>query len=224
MIERIEAFCCWSGGKESALSFYLSKGLGICITHLINMISEDGRHSRSHGINPELLRRQAELMKVPIIQQKASWENYEDEFKKAVSEIKGKGAHTGVFGDIDLQEHRDWIEKVCGEMEIQPILPLWGLKREDLLLKFIEAGFKAIVVTVDSEFLDEGWLGREINEEFITDLEKLGNIDLCGERGEYHTFVYDGPIFDRAIEFTMVKKIFRGKHWFLELILPSEGG
>ncbi len=224
MIERTDAFCCWSGGKESALSFYFAERSGIRITHLINMISEDGRHSRSHGINPELLRRQAELMKVPILQQKASWENYEDEFKKAVSEIKRKGAHAGVFGDIDLQEHRDWIEKVCGEMEIQPVLPLWGLKREDLLLKFIEAGFKAIVVTVDSEFLDEGWLGREINEEFITDLEKLGNIDLCGERGEFHTFVYDGPIFERAIEFTMGEKIFRDKHWFLELILLRKGG
>lgn len=216
--KKINAFCSWSGGKESALSFYRAQRNGVLITGLINMLSEDGKHSRSHGLNPELLKQQGLSAKVPILQRKTTWEGYEKKFKKAILKLKEKSIIAGVFGDIDIQEHRDWIERICKETEIEPILPLWGENREDLLLEFIEAGFKAIVVTVNSEFLDEGWLGRGIDKKFISDLEKTSHVDLCGEKGEYHTFVYDGPIFQSPIEFTIGKRILKNKHWFLELI------
>lgn len=219
MPKKINAFCSWSGGKESTLSYYKADRKGVQITHLINMLSEDGKHSRSHGLNPALLKVQGKSLKVPILQPKTTWADYEEKFKKAILKLKEKRIRAGIFGDIDLQEHRDWIERVCAETEIEPILPLWGENREDLLWEFIGAGFKAMVVSVNSEFLDEGWLGRRIDENFIIDLKKMSNIDLCGEKGEYHTFVYDGPIFQSPVEFTIGKKILKDKHWFLELIL-----
>jgi len=221
MKKEIEAFCCWSGGKESALSFYRAKGSGIHITYLINMISEDGRYSRSHGVDSELLRSQGNSIGIPILQYRTTWESYEGEFKRAISKVKEKGICVGVFGDIDLQEHRDWIERVCKEMEVQPFLPLWKRKREDLLIEFVEEGFEAILVTVDPRFLGEQWLGRKIDKEFISDLMKMKEVDLCGENGEYHSFVYDGPIFKKPVEFRVGEKRFRDNHWFLDLKCPK---
>ena len=138
-------------------------------------------------------------------------------YQELITVLKKKNIQAGVFGDIDLQEHRDWVERVCKDIEIKPILPLWKEKREKLLEAFIQAGFKAIVVSTNANFLGKEWLGREINREFIEGLKALVNVDLCGEKGEYHTFVYDGPIFKKPVEFIMGKKILKNKHWFLEL-------
>jgi len=216
----VKVFISWSGGKETSLSCYRVMQIqNIKVTHLLNMVSEDGKHSRSHGVNSAILKLQAEAMEIPLVQRKTSWETYEKEFKKAILDLKKEGIQAGVFGDIDLQEHRDWVERVCKEIEIEPILPLWKGKREDLFKEFIRLGFKAIVVATNADFLGQEWLGRQINEGFIEDLSALKNIDLCGESGEYHTFVYDGPIFKKSIVFTIGKKILEDKHWFLNLKL-----
>jgi uncharacterized protein (TIGR00290 family) len=182
------------------------------------MVSKDGKHSRTHGIGSELLRLQAEAIGVPLVQRNTTWEIYENKFKESVAGLKKKGITAGVFGDIDLQEHRDWVERVCKEIGIEPILPLWKEKREELLKEFIQAGFKAIVVATNAQFLGEEWLGREINNRFIEDLKTLGNIDLCGEKGEFHTFVYNGPIFKKPVEFTIGEKVLKDKRWFLEIL------
>ncbi|MFN3966607.1 MAG: diphthine--ammonia ligase [Endomicrobiia bacterium] len=216
----MKAFVCWSGGKESCLSLYraLKKYSGrLQFCYLVNMISEDGKHSRAHGISSKLLKLQADSIRIPIIQRKTTWKNYEKEFKKVILELKKENVSYGIFGDIDLQEHRDWVEMVCKEIGIEPILPLWKEERENLLKEFIQVGFKAIVVATDAQFLGEVWLGRQIDSKFIEDLKLIGNIDLCGEKGEYHTFVYDGPIFKKSVEFVIDKKVLKGKHWFLEL-------
>ncbi len=214
----LKAFVSWSGGKETSLSCYrVMQKQGVKVVCLLNMISEDGKHSRSHGISPKLLQAQAEAIRIPIIQRKTTWASYEEEFKKALLDFKKEGIQAGVFGDIDLQEHRDWVERVCKEIDIRPILPLWKREREELLKEFIQGGFKAIVVATNAEFLGEKWLNREINKEFIEELKALGNIDLCGERGEYHTFVYDGPIFKKPVEFIVGGKVLKDKQWLLEL-------
>ena len=217
MIERAKTFCCWSGGKESALSFYRAKKSGLDISYLVNMVSTCGRRSRSHGIDTNCLRLQSEAIGVPILQRRTSWQNYEDEFKKAVTGLKAQGIKKGIFGDIDLKAHRDWVERVCGELSIKPILPLWKEKREELVEEFIQAGFRAIVVATQADFLGRVWLGRRINKEFVEDLKAMSSVDLCGENGEYHTFVYDGPIFKSPVEFTPGKKTLRDKHYFLEI-------
>lgn len=214
----VNAFCCWSGGKESALSlFRIMQNKDIKIECFVNMISEDGKHSRTHGISSNLLRLQADSIGIPIVQRKTTWKNYEREFKKVISEFKKENISYGIFGDIDLQEHRDWVERVCQEIGITPILPLWKEEREKLISEFIQSGFKAIIVATNSKFLNSEWLGRQIDEKFINDLKSLSNIDLCGEVGEYHTFVYDGPIFKKPLKITKGEKVLRDDNWFLEI-------
>jgi len=214
----MKAFISWSGGKEASLSFYRAmQNKGIEVSCLLNMIAEDGEHSRTHGIGSMLLKLQADALGIPIIQRKTSWQTYEKEFKEAISNLKNENILTGIFGDIDVQEHRDWVERVCNETGIRPILPLWKQEREVLLKEFILSGFKAIVVATKAEILHKDWLGRRIDERFIEELKVLDNIDLCGENGEYHTFVYDGPIFNKPVDFISEKKVLRDKHWFLEI-------
>jgi uncharacterized protein (TIGR00290 family) len=214
----MNAFVCWSGGKDSTISLYLAmKNRNIKIKYLLNMVSEDGIFSRSHGINSTLLNLQTQAIGIPIVQRRATWENYESEFKKIVTELKNKDIQAGVFGDIDLQEHRDWVERVCKDIGIKPILPLWKKDREELMNEFISSGFKAIVVATNADFLGKEWLGREVDNKFIDDLKKLGDIDLCGEKGEYHTFVFGGPIFRKPVEFISGEKVLKEEHWLLEL-------
>jgi diphthine-ammonia ligase len=214
----MKAFISWSGGKETSLAYYMAKNLNdFEIRYLLNMTSEDGRHSRTHGISSDLLRAQAEAIGIPIIQRKASWESYEEEFKKAIANLKKENIQVGVFGDIDIQEHRDWVERTCRDIDIKPILPLWKRKREILLEEFIQIGFKAIIVATNADFLGAEWLGRRIDRKFVKELKAIGNVDLCGEKGEYHTFVYDGPIFTDPVAFTVGEKTLKDKHWFLKL-------
>ena len=216
----MRVFVSWSGGKDTSLACYRAKNIDdFEVKYLLNMVSEDGKRSRSHGIGSDLLRAQAEAIGIPIFQRKTTWKNYEEEFKKEVSVFVKKGVQAGVFGDIDLQEHRDWVERVCKEVNIKPILPLWKEEREKLLKEFIHVGFKAIVIATNGDFLGKEWLGREINGEFIEGLKAIGDIDLCGEKGEYHTFVYDGPILKKPLRFSVGKKTFKDKHWFLELVV-----
>lgn len=236
----MKAFVSWSGGKETSLACYKAMQDHIKVIYLLNMISEDGRRSRSHGLSSALLRAQADAMGIPIIQRKTTWKSYERVFKRAVLELRKEDIEIGVFGDINLQEHRDWVERVCREIEIKPLLPLWEKDREKLLKEFIRAGFEALVVATKADLLGKEWLGRKIDEEFIKDLKRLGNIspvrnkspeatastlsgisngvDLCGEKGEYHTFVTDGPLFKRRVKILKSKKIQRNGHWFLEIL------
>ena len=217
-MRKMNAFVCWSGGKDSTISLYLAmKNRNIKIKYLLNMVSEDGIFSRSHGINSTLLNLQTQAIGIPIVQRGTTWENYESEFKKVVTELKNKDIQAGVFGDIDLQEHRDWVERVCKDTGIKPILPLWKKDREELMNEFISSGFKAIVVATNADFLGKEWLGREVDNKFIDDLKKSGDIDLCGEKGEYHTFVFDGPIFRKPLEFISGEKVLKEEHWLLEL-------
>lgn len=216
----MKVFISWSGGKETALACYkVMQGKHIEVVHLLNMVSEDGKHSRSHGVSSGMLRMQAEAIGIPIVQRRTAWKTYEVDFKKAISDFKKESVQAGVFGDIDLQEHRDWVERICKDMDIISMLPLWKKKREELLKEFIQMGFKAIIISVRADLLGKEWLGRHINEDFAENLQKKSDIDLCGEKGEYHTFVYDGPIFKKPIEFVAGKKILKNKHWFLDLTI-----
>ena len=213
----LKAFVCWSGGKESALSLYRAEQRGIKPGHLLNMLSEEGKFSRTHGIPAGMLKAQAQRIGIPLVQSPTSWEDYEKKFKKVVLRLKKEGIGVGVFGDIDLEEHKSWVECICRDMGIKPVLPLWHDDRETLLRDFIRAGFRAIVVSIRADRLNERWLGREIDEDFIQEVKALKDIDLCGEKGEYHTFVFDGPIFTGRVPFSPGNKISRDNYCFLEI-------
>ncbi|RZN37102.1 MAG: diphthine--ammonia ligase [Methanophagales archaeon ANME-1-THS] len=209
----MKVFASWSGGKESCLACYRAMLNGFEVVYLLNFVDEDGTRSRSHGIPSYLLDLQAEALGIPIVHVRTSWDEYERKMKNAVEELKREGIKGGVFGTVDIREHREWHERVCNELQIEPVFPLWGRNPEELLVEFIETGFEAYVIATT---LGEAWLGRKIDRAFINNLKKL-EIHLCGESGEYHTFVTDGPSFKRGIRITHGKKIVRDGSWLLEI-------
>ena len=214
----MKAFVSWSSGKESCLSlFRMQKELDV--KYLFNMIDEDGKHSRSHRLDKKLIQLQAEALGIPLIQQSSTWQSYEDVFKQTVTTLKDKGIAAGIFGDIDLQQHKDWVENVCAHVGIKSILPLWQEEREKLVREFIDAGFKAVVVVVNKKYLGKEWLGRIIDESFISDLKSLPEVDVAGEKGEYHTFVFDGPNFKNPAAFSEGEKVYNNGYWFFDLLV-----
>lgn len=212
---RLKVFTSWSGGKESCLACYKAKSAGFDVSYLLNVISEDGTRSRAHGLRSDLLVLQAEAIGIPIIQVKSTWNSYETKFKEAARDLKHKGLKGGVFGDIDLQEHKDWVDKVCSEVGVESIEPLWRYDPKAVLTEFVNSGFKAIVINVKADLFGEDWLGREINAQFIADLPDT--IHPCGEHGEYHTFVLDGPLFQQRVEILSSNTELKDGNWLLDI-------
>ena len=212
----------WSGGKDSCLACYKALQKGLEVSCLLNFISKDGGYS-PHGLNSNLILAQSQATGIPIIQKEVSWETYEEEFKIVARTLKEKGFDGIVFGDIDIPEHLDWVIRVCNDVGILYMEPLWHLNRKQILEEFINAGFKAIVINIKADIFGGEWLGRVVDETFIEDLQKLQShrtFDICGEFGEYHTLVIDGPIFKKCINLLNYKKVLRedyDKRWILEV-------
>ncbi len=213
----MKAFCSWSGGKESCLACYKAIHEGHEAVALLTMFATTGRYTRSHRVSKELLIAQSQAIGIPLYQRRASWDTYEREFKRAVASFKREGVQGGIFGDLALNEHREWVERICAEAGIIPILPLWGIEYKDLLRGLIGDGFEAIIIAVRSDMVDVDWLGRKVDEAFIEHMERSG-IDLCGENGEYHTLVVDGPIFAKRIAIGETRIIRRENIFFVKVL------
>jgi len=213
----------WSGGKESCYACYKAISSGFNVAYLLNFISEDDGRIMSHGLRAEVVSAQSQAIGIPVIQHKTTWDAYEEGFKAAVDGLKGMGVEGVVFGDIDIQEHRDWAERVCGECGVEPLEPLWGVGREQILTDLIHDGFEAVLVNAKADIFGEEWLGRKIDDGFLRDLRELQAkciFDLCGESGEYHTFVVDGPIFKKRLRVLDSNKVLREgywRHWLLDI-------
>jgi uncharacterized protein (TIGR00290 family) len=192
----------WSAGKDSCFACYKARAMGHQVVSLVNFMQPHGKDSLSHGLSAELISKQAGLTGIPLIQKAMPQGSYEKEFKNLIMQWKEKRGIQGiVFGDIYLQEHKDWIDRVCKELDVEPILPLWGLNTKEIILDFIDCGFEAIVVSVKQDVLGNEWLGRKIDRNFIEELLKYNpRIDLCGESGEFHTLVTAGPMFNGTLE------------------------
>jgi uncharacterized protein (TIGR00290 family) len=215
----MNVICLWSAGKDSCLAVYKAKQEGHTIVSLVNFTDIQRQGSLSHGLTGEIIRRQAALTAMPFSQIAMPKEGYRANFIALINEWKIKKAVDAiVFGDIYLQGHKDWIDGVCKEAGVMPIMPLWGRDAGILINEFIDAGFKALVVSVKTDVLGQEWLGREVDNKFVEELKALGGIDLCGEKGEFHTYVYDGPIFKHPVKFVRGDKTSRDMHCFLELL------
>ncbi len=212
-----QVFASWSGGKDSCLACHLATINGLKVRYLANTVTEDGKRSRSHGLPAAVIQVQSQAIGIPLVQQRTTRDNYEDEFKNMLRSFKRGGVNGGVFGDIDFNEHRQWIDRVCQEVDITPHLPLWGQSQDKIMRDFIDLGFEAIVVAAKADLFGEEILGRQVDTDFIKHLETKG-ITPCGEAGEYHTLVIDGPLFRKRIEIIDAKKISREGHWFLEIL------
>lgn len=141
-------FCSWSGGKDSCLSLYKAVQAGGIPAALITMMTEGGERSRSHGLRMDVIRAQADALGIPLVTRSASWGTYEQVFREAVREFAGQGITTGVFGDIDLDEHLEWCVRVCGEAGATAVHPLWKMDRMDAVREFLGAGFQAHIVAM----------------------------------------------------------------------------
>ena len=207
----------WSGGKESCLALYQALGRGYQISHLVNFISEEFHRVSFHGTEARLIQLQSQAIGIPLLQKEASRDGYESDFKEAVRSLIPGGVEGMVFGDIYLQEHRDWVERVCGELGIEAIEPLWGRSPEEILVSLIDNGSEAVIVSAKSGLIDEDCVGRRVDRAFM-DYLKSKKIDLCGENGEYHTLVVNGPLFQRQIQLTESRTIARDRYWFLDTV------
>jgi len=192
-------FSSWSGGKDSCLALYRAVRQGALPHLLFTMLTEDGETSRSHGLSPSILEAQASAMDIPLVTGRTGWNDYENTFLAHLADFKKQGVEDGVFGDIDLEPHRQWVERVCAAHAIRPHLPLWQEARRSLLAEFIDAGFVAVIVVVNDQRLDRSFLGRRLDRQTIDDLEAAG-ADACGEEGEFHTVVTDGPLFAKPLD------------------------
>jgi uncharacterized protein (TIGR00290 family) len=211
----------WSGGKDSCLASYLAMNQGHQVEYLLNFLSKEYKRCCFHGLEPHLINLQASLIGIPLIQKEVSPDmgEYEREFKQAVADIKTSEIEGMVFGDVYLEEHKTWVDRVCRDLEIQPIEPLWGMAPNQVVRKFIDLGFKAIVVSCKADLFDKEFIGRVMDKNVLEELTRK-NICSCGENGEFHTFVIDGPIFKKRIEITKSQTILREgfwKHWFLDI-------
>lgn len=214
-------FASWSGGKDCCLALYRAVGGGLDVRYLANTVTGDGERSCSHGISAAVIRTQSEALGIPIMQQRTAGDNYEAQFIKMLKDFKREGIDGGVFGDIDFNPHREWIERVCAEAGITPHLPLWDEDQKKLMEEFIDAGFTAVVVAAKADLFGEEVLGQIVDRNFIKQLEELDktrDITPCGEAGEYHTLVIDGPLFKKRLEITDSKKVEREGIRFLEIL------
>ncbi len=184
----------WSGGKDSALAFHRAKAAGGIPLAVINMLDETGGRSRSHGLRPEVLAAQAAALGVPLRTARAAWATYEAGFTALLAGASADGVTAAVFGDIDLAAHRDWEEKVCAAAGVRASLPLWLEPRRALVDELLGLGFQAVIVAVKEDALPARLLGRALDASLVAEIEGLG-ADACGENGEYHTVLVDGPDF-----------------------------
>ena len=193
------AFCSWSGGKDSCLALYRAQKAGFRVSHLVTMFDESGNRSRSHAVSREVMAAQVESLGLQLVTPAASWQDYEKVFVETLQDLKKQGCDYGIFGDIDLQAHRDWEETVCAAAEIEAVLPLWNENRLKLVHEFLDEGFKSVVICINESFLEKEFCGRIFDKNFIADLPE--NVDACGENGEFHTFAFDGKIFKNPVNY-----------------------
>ena len=190
--------CSWSGGKDAYLALQRAVAAGGRLAALLCMLHESGAFSRGHGLPLSVLEAQAEALGVPLVTRSTTWSEYEEQFVAALDELRAGGVEAAVFGDIDLEGHRDWVEAVCARTGVSCHLPLWREPRRRLVDELIDSGVQATVVAVDARRLGPALLGRPLDVELIDELIAAG-ADVCGENGEYHTAVTVAPLFARQV-------------------------
>lgn len=216
-----KTFCSWSGGKDSCLSLYRAMAENYDVTTLMTMCREDGLKSRSHGLSPDILQKQADALGLDLVICSATWDDYESTFKTQMSRFEREYFDAGIFGDIDLEPHKKWVLDALSHTEMLAYHPIWQESRRSLIEEFVDLGFESMIVTVNTDFMDESFLGRKFDRELIFDLESIG-VDACGENGEFHTIVTNGPIFKFPLKLDISSVIKRDQYRMLDLTLKND--
>ncbi len=207
-----KAYFNWSSGKDSAFALYkVLQEKEYQIEKLITNVNEDYQRVSMHGLHESLLEAQAESIGLPLekimFPADVTMDLYNQKMKEKTSELKSLGLNHAVFGDIFLEDLKNYRDSKLKEVGITGVYPLWKQDTKKLLREFLTLGFKTITVCVNAKLLGEEFVGRIIDEDFINELPD--NIDVCGENGEFHTFCYDGPIFKKPVEFEIGDKVLK---------------
>ncbi|TXK49652.1 diphthine--ammonia ligase [Pontibacter qinzhouensis] len=202
----------WSGGKDSALCLYrVLQEATLPVDRLLTTLGHATQRVTMHGVRQELLLQQAQQLGLPLQQmlmpEDASMEAYNHLMQTTMHQLQNEGITHAVFGDINLQDLRVYREQQLAKVGLQAAFPLWGQPTDVLVREFIKLGFKAVVVSVNARLLSGSFAGRLLDEQFLADLP--AGVDPCGENGEFHTFVFDGPLFQAPVPYTLGERVLR---------------
>ena len=207
----------YSGGKESALSVYTAMQQGHTPVALITTYNTDAGRSHFHGLTEAVLNQVSAAVNIPLWLIKTSGKDYTENFEKALQRAKDQGAEACVFGDIDIEGHREWCTQRCEKIGLVPMFPLWGMERAQAVHTFIDSGFTANITVVNTQYLTDDFLGNKLTKEVAAKIAAT-DADICGENGEYHTFVSNGPMFKHPVSFTYGEKITQDNHAMLPVL------
>jgi uncharacterized protein (TIGR00290 family) len=216
---------CWSGGKDSCVALHELLKAGRRVAALLTTVTADSGRISMHGVRRELLERQAAALGLPLVEapipKDASNDAYETAMKAALLPFRRAGVAEVAFGDLFLEQIRAYRDALMARFGMRPLYPVWGRDTAAFVDDFIDAGFRAIVICVDGGRLPPDFAGREIDRAFVADLPT--GIDPCGENGDFHSFVFDGPLFREPVRFTAGELVSRGPFWFRDLV-PAPAG
>ncbi|MFH1428684.1 MAG: diphthine--ammonia ligase [Candidatus Margulisiibacteriota bacterium] len=220
-----KALFCWSGGKDSAMALYaLQKNKDYEITALLTTVTKGYDRISMHGVREVLLDQQAAAIGISLekvfISQKSSNEEYGAKMHEVLTRYKDLGVSAAVFGDLYLEDVRQYREKQLQKVNMEAIFPIWQNNTTENAHTFIDMGFKTIITCVDTNQLDKSFTGREFSKQFINDLPDT--VDPCGENGEFHSFVFDGPCFNHAVDFKKGETVLRDNRFYYCDLVPVE--
>lgn len=201
----------WSGGKDSALALYYATKQNILVQALFTSVNHAHERISMHGVRRALLQEQAKSLQLPLhtleLSEQPDMNEYEEAANTCYASLKREGFNQAIFGDIFLEDLKIYREAQLARHQIQSVFPIWKRDTNELIHEFISLGFKAVIVCVNTKFLDRNFCGRLIDEEFVNDLP--ADVDPCGENGEYHSFVFDGPVLKSPVQFMKGENIYK---------------
>jgi diphthine-ammonia ligase len=212
-----EHFCCsWSGGKDSCLALHRAAESGAIPRALLTIFTEDETRTRSHGLHRSVVEAQAEALGLELRTVSTSWEDYRQSLVALLEEARQDGMGSVVFGDIDIETHRDWELAVAADAGMKGALPLWGSGRREVLEDWWRQQFEARIVVVRESVMSPNYLGRTLDADVASELEAQG-IDACGENGEFHTLATGGPLFRHSLKILAGEPVKRADCWVEDL-------
>jgi len=219
-----EVILAWSSGKDSALALYeLQRSRDYEVVALLATVTEEYDRVSMHGVRRVLLEEQAELLGLPLVKvfipRNGDNKDYESRMRQALEEYVSNGVVCSAFGDVFLEDVRQYREDNLSKIGMQAVFPLWQRDTSELARTFISLRFKAVITCVDSNTLEEKFVGRIFDEDFLSELPP--GVDPCGENGEFHSFAYEGPIFRRTVSYTTGEVVLRENRFYYCDLLPA---
>ncbi|MDR1329926.1 MAG: diphthine--ammonia ligase [Oscillospiraceae bacterium] len=206
----------YSFGKDSAFALYKMLEAGHTPVCLITTVNKDDGRSWTHGINPGPVRRSAEALGLPVLLAPCGSDDYAAAFEDALKKAAAMGAEACAFGDMDVAEHLEWNEARCAAAGLHCVTPLWGMDREAAVAEELRLGFIAVIKCVDKKFLGVELLGKTLDRT-VVDAIRAAGADPCGENGEYHTLVLDGPVYKKPVEIELGAIVDLGGHAVIDI-------